>query len=74
MVWYDECDSMRLYAMVWDSNAMLWDFNAMLWDFNAMLCYGVCCKRYTWTDCIWEKPDFTPERALNQADLARDGL
>ena len=52
MVWYDECDSMRLYAMVWDSNAMLWDFNAMLWDFNAMLCYGVCCKRYAWTDCI----------------------
>ena len=51
MVWYDECDSMRLYAMVWDSNAMLWDFNAMLWDFNAMLCYGVCCKRYAWTDC-----------------------
>ena len=45
MVWYDECDSMRLYAMVWDSNAMLWDF-------NAILCYGVCCKRYAWTDCI----------------------
>lgn len=36
MVWYDEWDPMRLYAIVWDSNAMLWDF-------NDMLCYGVCC-------------------------------
>lgn len=30
MVWYDEWDSMRLYAILWDSNAMLWAFNAML--------------------------------------------
>lgn len=34
IVWYDESDSMRLSAMVWDSSAMLWDFNA--WQ-----CYGV---------------------------------
>ena len=51
MLCYSMIWKMRLYAMVWDSNAMLWDFNAMLWDFNAMLCYGVCCKRYAWTDC-----------------------
>lgn len=37
MVLYDECDSMRLYAMVRDSNAMVWDSNDILWDFNAMV-------------------------------------
>lgn len=52
MIWYDEWDSKRLYAMVWNSNAMLWDFNVMLWDVNAMLCYCVYCKIYAWHDCI----------------------
>lgn len=31
---------------------MIWDSNALLWNSNALLCYGVCCKTYTWTDCI----------------------
>lgn len=51
MVWYDEWDSMRLYANVWNFNAMLWNVHAMLWGFNVMLCYGVCSKIYDWTDC-----------------------
>lgn len=51
MLWYDlnQWDS---NIMVWDSNIMIWDSNALLWNSNALLCYGVCCKRYTWTDCI----------------------
>lgn len=52
MVWYDEWEYMRLYPMLRDSDAMLWDSNDMLWNFNAMLRYGVCCKKYAWTDCI----------------------
>lgn len=36
-VWYDEWDSMRLYALVWDSNAKLWDSNAMLHMCFAMM-------------------------------------
>lgn len=51
MVWYDEWESVKLYAMVWDYNALVWDSNAMLWNFNAMPCYGVCCKRYAWNGC-----------------------
>lgn len=57
MVWYDGCDSMRLYATVWDSNAMewysnamVWTFDAFVWEFNALLCYDVV-KKYAWTDC-----------------------
>lgn len=59
IVWYDKKESMRLYAivwnsnaLVWDSNAMLWDSNVIIWDLNAMLCCGVCCKTYAWTDCM----------------------
>lgn len=51
MVWHDEWESMRLYAMVWDSSAMVWHSNAMLWDFNDMLCYDVYSKRYALTYC-----------------------
>lgn len=48
-----ERESMRFYAFVWNSNALVWNSNDMLWDFNSMLCYGVCFKRYAWTDCTY---------------------
>lgn len=51
MEWYDEWEYLRLYAMIWNSNAMVWDSNAMVWDSDAMLFYRVCCKRSAWTDC-----------------------
>lgn len=51
MIWYDEWESMRLHAMIWDFNAMVWDSDAMLWYFNTMLCYDACCKGNVWTDC-----------------------
>lgn len=44
-VWYVEWKSIRLYAMV----GIRFLYYAM--NFTAMLCYGVCCKRYDWTDC-----------------------
>lgn len=37
MIWYDERESMRMYAMVWNSNAMLWDFKAMVYVGKDML-------------------------------------
>lgn len=50
---------MKVYAMVWDSKVIVWDFKAFVWDLNAKLwrsnanlCYDVCCKRDSWTDCI----------------------
>lgn len=51
-VWYSIAMLWDSNVMVWDSNVMVWYSNAMLWDIDAMLCYGVCCKRYDWTDCI----------------------
>lgn len=47
MVWYDEWEYLRLFAMVCYSNAVEWYSNSMLGNFNAML----CCERYTWSDC-----------------------
>lgn len=42
--WYDECDSMILYAIIWDFNAI-----AMKFQCYAML----CCKIYTRIDCSY---------------------
>lgn len=53
MVWSDEWESMKLYAMGWDFYALVWEFNAMLWDSNTVLTYGVCCKIYARSDCNW---------------------
>lgn len=47
-VWYDEWESMRLYAVVWYFNAMVWNSNAMLgYVFKYYVCYayGVCYKK-----------------------------
>lgn len=41
-------NAMKLYAMVWDSNAMVWNF-------TSLLCYWVCCKKYAWTECKRKK-------------------
>lgn len=41
-----------MHALVLDFNAMLRDSNARLWYVNAILSYGVCCKKYAWTDCM----------------------
>lgn len=49
MVWYDEWESMRLHAIVWDSYAMVWDSNAIIWNFNVMLCYAIV---YVVTDML----------------------
>ena len=56
MVCCDEWDSMRLYAMVC--------------DFNAMVCYGVYCKRYTWTDCISSFQSVLSARKICQSFVA----
>lgn len=48
----DEYESMKIHVGVWDFNAMVWYFNAILWNVNDMPWYGVCCKRYAWTDCM----------------------
>lgn len=58
MVWYKEWESMRLYAIVCDSNVMVWEL-------NGMLCYGVCCKRYTWPNCNVDKSTFIGLKLLN---------
>lgn len=40
VVWYEEWKSMRLYAMIGDSNDMLWDLNAMICYILALF---ACC-------------------------------
>lgn len=61
MVWYDEWESMRLYAIVWYFIAMVWDSNAMLWYLNATCSYAMVhvVKNMLELTVYWECLSFT---------------
>lgn len=74
MVWSDEWESMKLYAMEWDFYAMVWEFNAMLWDSNTVLTYGVCCKIYARSDCNWFFLNALTQSVKNKKKIERKNI